>query len=63
MNREAREVLGNVQNKCNGCQACASVCPLLLELGGLTLPEVAEQAFQAYEKLTAARQKLAAAGN
>jgi fumarate reductase (CoM/CoB) subunit B len=46
LNTEAREVLGNVQNNCNGCQACSSACPLLTELGGLgglTLPEIAEQ--------------------
>jgi fumarate reductase (CoM/CoB) subunit B len=44
LNTEAREVLGNVQNKCNGCQACSSACPLLAEPGGLTLPEIAGQA-------------------
>jgi fumarate reductase (CoM/CoB) subunit B len=43
LNKEARDVLGNVQNECNGCQACSSACPLLAELGGLTLPEIAEQ--------------------
>ncbi len=43
MNREAHEVLGNIQNQCNECQACSSACPLLAELGGLTLPEIAEQ--------------------
>ncbi len=41
MNTEAREVLGNVQNNCNECQACASACTLLEELGELTLPEIA----------------------
>ena len=34
-----------------------------LPIGWEKIPEVAEQAFQAYEKLTAARQKLAASGN
>jgi len=43
LNTEALDVLGNVQNECNGCQACSSACPLLAELGGLTLPEIAEQ--------------------
>jgi fumarate reductase (CoM/CoB) subunit B len=43
LNTEAREVLGNVQNNCNGCQTCSSACPLLAGLGGLTLPEIAEQ--------------------
>jgi fumarate reductase (CoM/CoB) subunit B len=43
LNTEAREVLGNVQNECNGCQACSSGCPLLADLGELTLPEIAEQ--------------------
>jgi fumarate reductase (CoM/CoB) subunit B len=43
LNREAREVLGSVQNKCNECQACSSACPLLLKLEGMTLPEIAEQ--------------------
>jgi fumarate reductase (CoM/CoB) subunit B len=43
LNTEALDVLGKVQNECNGCQACSSACPLLAELGGLTLPEIAEQ--------------------
>jgi fumarate reductase (CoM/CoB) subunit B len=43
LNREAREVLGNVQKNCNDCQACAAACPLLAELGELTLSEIAAQ--------------------
>jgi len=43
LNTETREVLRNVQNNCNECQACSSACPLLAEPGGLTLPEIAEQ--------------------
>ena len=39
----AREVLGNIQNQCNGCQACSSACSLLAGLGNLTLPEIAGQ--------------------
>jgi fumarate reductase (CoM/CoB) subunit B len=46
LNSEAREVLGDVQNTCNGCQACFSACPLLAELGELTLPEIAEQVIE-----------------
>jgi fumarate reductase (CoM/CoB) subunit B len=46
LNTEALDVLGNVQNECNGCQACSSACPLLAELGGLTLPEIAEQVIE-----------------
>jgi fumarate reductase (CoM/CoB) subunit B len=39
----ACEVLGNIQNQCNGCQTCSSACSLLAGLGDLTLPEIAGQ--------------------
>ena len=43
MASNAREVLGNIQNQCNGCQTCSSACSLLAGLGDLTLPELAGQ--------------------
>ena len=40
----AREVLGNILNQCNGCQTCSSACSLLADLGNMSLPEIAGDA-------------------